>query len=486
MKPFEWIQKNFTTWFLALISIFFVLLRFPSLFEPYWYGDEGIYQAVGMLLNSGASLYSGAWDNKPPLLLVFYGLFHSDQFVIRSISLFVGLISVWVIFFLAKKLFKENKLAIAATTIFYAFAFGSILIEGNIANTENLIILPILVAAYLVLIGSTIKKSLQFQTFLLAGFLLSIAFLSKIVAAFDFMALTLFIFFISLSDLKPAIKNKFIPLFLGFGIPVLLTIFYFFITNNFKDFMDAFLLSNVSYVGKENAFIIPQGFLIFKTILLGIYVAFIFTIRNKINKNLLFILLWFGFGLFSAFFSQRPYTHYLIMFLASFSLLIGAIFVFKKERFFLIGLLLLSYILVNNSFKIDRELTPYYKNYISYATGKKDTTSYQAFFDQNTPRDYEIANYIKRHTTPSERVFIWGNNPQVYKLSNKTPLLRYTAAYHITGFPEGIKDMTDALERYQPKLIIIMPNANEPFPLPLNGYSEKMNIRGAVIYEKIL
>src|SRR5437868_3833482 len=144
MKLLTWLQNNFTIWILALISIFYSLLRFPSLFEPYWYGDEGVYQAVGMLLNSGASLYSGAWDNKPPLFLAFYALFNSDQFVIRTISLFAGLFSVWLIFFISKKLFNENKLAIALTTFLFSFGLGSIIIEGNIANTENLIILPIL------------------------------------------------------------------------------------------------------------------------------------------------------------------------------------------------------------------------------------------------------------------------------------------------------------------------------------------------------
>jgi len=486
MKPASWLRNNFTTWFLAFASIFYVLLRFPSIFEPYWYGDEGVYQAVGMLLKSGASLYSGAWDNKPPLLLAFYSLFNSDQFMLRTISLVFGLLSVWLFYFISKKLFKENKLAISLATVLFAFGFGSMIIEGNIANTENLIILPILAGAYLVLSGNKIKKSREFSTFLLAGFLFSIAFLSKIVAAFDFLAMFLFISIYSLSELKTALKNKMIPFLLGFGIPVLLTIAYFLITNNFKDFMDAFLLSNVGYVGKENAFIIPQGFLIFKSTLLGLYLLFIYKKRESINKNLMFILIWFGLGLFSAFFSQRPYTHYLIMFLPSFCLLAGAIITNRKERYYLLGLLLLSYIFINNSFKLNTEISAYYKNYISYATGAKDLESYQAFFDRNTPRDYLLASYIKANTTESERIFIWGNNPQLYKLSNKTPLLRYTAAYHITGFPEGLRDMTMALEKFQPKFIIIMPNANEPYPLPLNNYNEKINIRGAIIYEKIL
>lgn len=484
MKAFEWLQKNFSIWFLFITSIFFILLRFPSLFEPNWYGDEGIYQADGMLIRAGASLYSGAWDNKPPLLLVFYALFNSDQFIIRTVSLFFGLFSVWLIFFIAKKLFSENIIAISISTIIFTILFGTNLIEGNIANTENLIIFPILASALLILNGLHAKKSKQLKIYFSAGLVLSLAFLSKIVALFDFMAFTIFIFLASPEEFKIRIKNKLIPFFLGFGLPVIFTILYFYLTNNFKDFMDAFLLSNVGYVGLENHFIIPQGILYLKMIFLGLYLLIIYIKRNSINKKLLFILLWFGFTLFSAFFSQRPYLHYLLMFISSFSLILGAVIVFKKERLYLIALILFSLLIISRSFKIENQILSYYKNYINYTFGKIDTFTYQSYFDKNTPRDYEIANYIKANSSAADRIFIWGNNAQLYKLTNKTPLLRYTVAYHITGFPQGIKNMTDALNKYKPRYIIIMPNANEKYPLSLNGYSEKMDIRGALIYEK--
>lgn len=477
------LRKHFSVWFLAITSTIFVILRFPSLFEPYWYADEGIYQAVGMLINDGASLYSGAWDNKPPLFLVFYALFNSDQFVIRTVSLIVGLISVWLIYFISSKLFEKNKLAIAVSALSFTFLFGTRIIEGNIANTENIIILPILIAAYLLISIDKFKNSTQLKVYILAGFLLSLAFLSKIVAVFDFMAFSAFLLFENVGNLKTKISKKIIPLSIGFGIPVILTALYFLLTNNFKDFMDAFLLSNVGYVGVNNNFIIPQGLLIFKSLILLGFISFIFWKRNKISRNVLFIALWFGFGLFSAFFSQRPYTHYLIMLLPAFCLMMGAIISFKKERLYLLVLFIFGFLIIYNNFEFFTKLSAYYKNYIYYTADKKDLNSYRAFFDSRTPRDYALASYIKANTTPEEKVFIWGNNAMIYKLASKTPILRYTVAYHITGFPLGIKDMNDAINTSKPKLIIIMPEV-PTFPLSLDGYNEKMNIQGAIIYEK--
>ena len=38
---------------LSLILFLTFIFRFPSLFEPFWYGDEGIFAAVARNLNLG-------------------------------------------------------------------------------------------------------------------------------------------------------------------------------------------------------------------------------------------------------------------------------------------------------------------------------------------------------------------------------------------------------------------------------------------------
>ena len=52
MKILAKLEKSLDCWFLIIISVVFFFLRFPSLFEPNWYGDEGIYQALGLAMNS--------------------------------------------------------------------------------------------------------------------------------------------------------------------------------------------------------------------------------------------------------------------------------------------------------------------------------------------------------------------------------------------------------------------------------------------------
>lgn len=486
MKILNRLEKSFSFWFLLLTSFLFFLLRWPSLFEPYWYGDEGVYQAVGILLNNGQSLYSQAWENKPPLLLVIYAILHSDQFLIRTASLIFGLISVWFFYLTAKRLFPKAKNAVVISTLVYTILFGINLVEGNIANAENFMMLPILISAYLFASEDLVKRVLETKTYFLAGLILSLAFLTKVVAAFDFLAFSTFLIFTQNKNSKEIIHKKLFPFILGFILPVLITMFYFLLNGNFKEFLNAFILRNISYVGYENEFFIPHGLLFLKIIILGIFLSFLYLQRKNISRNALFVFVWFGLSLFSAYFSQRPYTHYLIVLLPSFCLMIAVLIPEKKERLIALITLVLALIIIRQTFILKFEkVIPYYSNLIAFCINKKDVNSYQSFFDKRTPRDYLLASYIRTTTNKNDKVLIWGNNAQVYKLSEKIPIFRYTVAYHTLTFPNGIQEMENAIEKEKPKYIILMPDV-PIFPLSLSSYSEKARIENAIIYEKIL
>src|ERR1035437_1516031 len=195
MKILAKLERGREIWFLIIASLIFFILRFPSLFEPNWYGDEGIYQVLGIGMKAGKLLYRDVFDNKPPLLYLLYSLVNSDQFMIRLLSLIFGLLSVIVFFYLCKKLFTNIKTSFIATTIF-AILFGLPLIEGNIANAENFMLLLNISAGYLILksVDSQIQNA-KYKILFSAGLILGLSFLIKIVAVFDFAAFAGFLFF---------------------------------------------------------------------------------------------------------------------------------------------------------------------------------------------------------------------------------------------------------------------------------------------------
>ena len=243
-------------------------------------------------------------------------------------------------------------------------------------------------------------------------------------------------------------------------------------------------MQNVNYVGQNNFFIVSQGFIYFKLILLGLFFAVLYLKRKAFSKPFLFASSWFAFSLFNAFFSGRPYDHYLILLIPGLCLMIGLCIWEKRWGFISFVILLFGVIAVLTSFNLNNRLTGYYQYAINFYTGKTPLITYMKYFDQRVPRNYELANYIKMNTTKDDNIFIWGNNAEIYKLSDKLPIMRYVVAYHITYFPTGMSEMKKAISDKKPKLIIVAPDYS-PFPLSLKNYREKINIAGAIVYEKI-
>ncbi|OGH21336.1 MAG: hypothetical protein A2958_00860 [Candidatus Levybacteria bacterium RIFCSPLOWO2_01_FULL_38_13] len=488
MKFLSKAEKSKDFWFILITSIFFFILRFPSLFEPYWYGDEGIYHVLGLGIRHGRVLYAGIWDNKPPLLYLIYGLFSSDQFYIRLFSLIFGILSTVVFFFLAKKLFyngKEHSKAVYWSCGVFALLFALPLLEGNIANAENFMLLPILLAALIIL-----KDKIKSSTLFLSGVLIGIAFLFKIVGIFDFAAFFAFLFILSLprkiANFKKVVINSAVSLFpfiLGF-ISLFVLTSLFFLGDAFKFFLQAVFVQNVGYVGYGNKFLIPQGLLIFKLVILSVFLFYLFIKRGNFTKTALFILIWFSFSLFNALFSQRPYTHYLLVLIPSLSLLVGLLIFEKKNQTIPLSLFVLSLFFIITNFNLYGKTPFYYQNFLSFILGRKSVSSYREFFDRKTSNDYEIAQYVNAKTRKNDQIFIWGNNAQVYKLTDRLPPGRYTVAYHITGFNDGYKNTEGALMKVKPRFIIIM-DGQPVFPFSLSSYQPAMKIGRGSIYERI-
>lgn len=485
LKLLQKMQQSKDFWFVLAASIFFFFMRLPSFFEPYWYGDEGIYEIIGFGLRHGRLLYRDIWDNKPPLLYLIYALFNGDQMPVRVFSFVTGLTGVIVFFFLTKKLFEKKIVCYTTTTLFTLF-LGLPFLEGNIANAENFMILPSVAAAFCIVTYSQQKKHLRKHYLFLgiAGFLLGLSFLIKVVAIFDLSAFWVFLFILTFSSkllkrLKQVLAYSII-LLTTFFIPLLVTMIFFATQGALSIFLQSAFFSNVGYVNYGN----PQGLLIGKLILLGIVCLFLFFKRNVVSKTQLFIYLWLSFSLFNALFSQRPYTHYLLVFIASFSLFIGLVLQQRKNRLLNSVLLLILLVFMAKNFWYYDKIISYYGNFWTYVTNGKTTRKYQQFFDSATPRDYDVASYIKAVRKPTDSLFIWGNSAQIYKLTASLPPGRYTAAYHITTNQTTLKETQNALIQAMPKYVIILQNAGD-MPYQLKHYRMKITFDNAIIYERI-
>lgn len=465
-------------WLLIFLGLLFFALRFPSLVEPSWYGDEGIYQVVGNALNEGRVLYRDIWDNKPPLLYIIYAFAQGNLFTVKFLSLVAGVLSVVGFYFLSQKLFEKRRIAIFSTLIF-AILFGTPILEGNIANAENFMLLPTILAAFLV-VSYTKKRQ---ATLIFAGLLLSLSLLIKVVAIFDFAAFFAFLLLTQWQINKKMVKEA--AIFLASFLSLLVaTAIYFLSIGAFADFLGGVFAQNVMYVGEQYGSNFPQIILGVKTVLLVMFLLIIAKNKKKISKSSLFIYLWILFSLYNAYFSDRPYTHYLLVVLPAFSLLVGNFLnVAKKTRLIdlalIIGICLVSYF----QFQIYSKNISYYNNFFQFISGNKSITSYQSFFDKNTPRDYSIANFIKTNTSEKDKVFLMSDSAQIYALSGKLPIGKYAVFYHITYYENADRQTKEVIEKEKPKYVIQTREGPEIFRAA-SSYELKYIMGETKIYER--
>lgn len=477
MKILKRLEVSKQFWFVTFTSFLFFILRLPSLFEPIWYGDEGIYQVIGNSLNNGKLLYAEIFDNKLPLLYWLYAILQSDQFTIRLVSAIFGVLAVMMFFFLSKKLFKNvknnNNIPILTTFIF-AVLFGLPTLEGNIANAENFMLLPIIASAFLIV---SQKK------FFISGLFLGIAFLFKIVAVFDFGAFIVFYFILNINSFKK--DAKLLSVLAGFFLPLFLVSLFLLLNGTFIDFVKAAFIANISYVSYGNKIGSLPILLFIKLVILGGFLLFALVKRKKLNHTTLFVSIWFAFSLFNAFFSQRPYTHYLLVLIPSLSLMTGLILFDKKYQRIIAVFFIIALLAITKTFGIPNfnKSISYYQNFISYVFGKKTMASYQTFFDRNTPFDYEIARFIKPKLAKNDTIFVWGNNAQLYQLVGVVAPTKYIVDYHMSNYKDGLINTQATIEKTKPKFIVVMTNISS-IPFPLINYSRRININNATVYER--
>ncbi len=450
-------------WLIIILIVAFVL-RIPSFFEPYSYGDEMIYLTLGRGIREGIPLYSGLHDNKPPLLYIIAAI-AGNLFWFKAI-LAGWMLATTVLFWkFCKSLFpKEEKLQKIAVGIF-ALLTTIPLLEGNTANAELFMIGPIIYAFWLLLSQKNTPKNL-FK----AGLAFSVAALFKLPAAFDIGAV--FAFWLIIKGIK---KNNLVTSFknfgfilLGFSLPILATIIWYALRGALPEYITAAFLQNLGYLsswrGEKQASFLTRNIPLF--IRSGILLAglgLVYWKRHRLSKEFIFLACWMGFSLFAVTLSERPYPHYLIQSIAPISFFMAILFSKKDltQTLAIIPLAVAFFVPLYYKYWLYPTF-PYYTNFIKFSVGNLDKDAYFASFNKNAPKNYKVSDFVLNVTKPKEKVFVWGDSATIYALTRRLPPIKYTADYHIKDFSSREEVFTQ-IEKNPPKVIVILPGS-ESFP----------------------
>lgn len=471
-KTKQLISKIDTPLWLEGFFAFLFLLRVPSFFEPYYYGDEMIYLTLGEGIRQNIPLYLGLHDNKPPLLYLTAAI-AGNLFFFKVILAFWSLITVYIFWKLVNFIFPKKTSLHKISTIIFGLLTTLPLLEGNTVNAELFMIGPIILAFFILL-----SKKNNFKNVFFSGTLISIAALFKIPAAFDILGIIVFwAIFLKKSNFKEFIK-KIIYLSFGFMVPIGLTFIWYYFAGSLKEYFIAAYLQNFGYVSSWRPSDLAEPFLTKNAPLLiraGImFLGFttLFLSKKKLSRNFIFASAWLLSTLFAVTLSERPYPHYFVQSIAPVSILLGMLITLKtvEQSLVIIPLTLAFFVPFYYKFWYYPTST-YYQRFINFATKRITKDEYFDKFSPNVTMNYKIADFLIRSSDKNDKVFVWGNDaPAIYSLSRRLPPTKYVADYHFLDFSN--KDyVLDTLSTFKPKFIII---TNNSFSFPeLSSFVQK-------------
>jgi hypothetical protein len=457
-------KTHIPVWLAILLGVV-VVFRIPSLFEPFYYGDETIYLTLGEGIKKGLVLYSQIHDNKPPLLYLT-AMIAGNVFWFKAILMLWSMLTITMFWHLCKVLFSNKEKVIKIATILFGILTTIPLFEGNIANSEIFMIGPTIVAIFLLL-----RKEPDIKTVFFAGTLFSISALFKIPAAFDVPAIMIYWLITNGLNKKgfiKTIKNSAI-LTLGFLVPIGITFVYFYFKGAFKEYLIAAYLQNFGYLsswreGSQQSSLSKNLPLLIRGSIVALGSLVLYLKRKSLSKEFILICLWLLFGLFAVTLSERPYPHYLIQIVPELSLLLGILVADRtiKQALVVIPLLLTFSVPVIYKFWY-YPTTSYYVKFVKFALGLSSKQEYMATFSKNVNINYQIAEFIGNSTGPDEKVFVWGQeSPNIYALSRRLPPSKYVADYHFFDYADMGKE-ADSIIKAKPSFIVVLPKSR-PYP----------------------
>ena len=467
-------QLRVEHWFLAGILLFTFLMRFPSLFEPFWYGDEGIFAAVARNLNFGGVLYLDAWDNKPPMIYLTYQAIFKflgvSMFSLRLVTLIVVLATVAAIYEIGQTVMSAKKALIAA--FIFGFLTSLRIIEGNLALTEIFMILPISLAFLVV-----IKRNFDVRSLFIAGVLFAIASLYKQVGVLEAAALGIYLFLMHIKVGKGIFDRKNVidffvkagTLALGFFVVYLIVILYFLPKGLVDDYIFAAYTYYRIYLGESPRYALLINILKFLPIVAAVVYG-LWKVRvshpgggSKQLDIFHLLLLWMAFSFLGSYFSGRTYGHYLVQAAPALSLVLASITTkikFQKEQVifaicFFLPLIFLTKILFTD-FLSGGPLNQvkYWSNFLGYFGGAKSTEDFNNFFDRNVNSIMAVSDYMKGIGIDGKSTYIWGDWPWLYAIADLKNPSRFVTSFHVFGVPIGKEEVISDLVEKPPEFII--------------------------------
>ena len=429
----------------VLLVVGTLWLRAPTFAFPVWNVDEAIHAAVARTLQEGGVLYRDAIDQRTPLTYVamaaIFALTGSNNMLAVHLATALLIASTGVLLLLTGRRAMDRGTGILAGGLYVLLSTG-LFYQGdaNAFVTEWFVAFFTSAAA----LCFWANASLEWMGRLPAtGALLSLAVLSKQPAAIDLAAPALTLAYLARRP-NPAgasrLGREWLQLGLGFLLPLLAVLCYYTLHGALPDFAFYAWTYNLRYYGPEigsadrlqSAFFPFRLMAVFSPLLLGVTLAAgADAYRRLVQRQALpeehstnpvrfYLLVWGGASLVGAASGGRGYDHYAIQCLPPLCLGTGwtlsqltAMCLQNRLRWYvrLALVMLLGALAVSLTLSVLRARV------------------------RTLPVDpsVRVGHYIAEHSSPTDRIFVWGYHPDIYLYADRRPASRFVYASFLTG-----------------------------------------------------
>lgn len=440
----EWKKK---TGIIALILLFGFFLRIPYFLHTMQDIDEGSHAAVASALLNGGLPYVDGVNNKPPgifyVYLVIFFLFGEYNMIAVHMVTFLWTIATAVILStLANKLGGEKAALFAL--LFYLTFTAALYPKMIAANSEIFMALPYSLAALLLWHACSGEKG---YLYFVAGFVSGTAVLFKQVGGAVAGAVLLYLLAViplwnGKKRILPGIAAS-VSYGIGFILPLAIVMILFHRIGVLGDWIFWNIVYPSRYIEAGSAtlnFLSQAGIefvpFVLSTIILwvlaslwmkGIIAGRHISGSSSVSLYPVFIILWLAVSTVVTLLGKRMYGHYFIQILPPLTLMAALI----AGRFYM------------EPRESRRKAWIYATLALTIIPGFSFTGMAVAFeaatdtWGELRPDFRPAAEYIKKHTNPQDKIFVWGWFTPIYVYSERAPSTRFVFTTMHTGYRKG-------------------------------------------------
>lgn len=442
--------------------------------------DQGGYMYMGKAISEGMVPYRDLWDHKNPGLSYIHSVAYTlgaDSIVTFRVIEFIWTVLTFLLFIaVLTRLYKTGPpVAIGLSILYFALILAHVdfaTVDGG-GYTESFLTLPNLLAVFLLLIYEKTKHPLLP---LGIGVLLFASFMLKQSGVLLVLPVLYFLAAVWWKDrhqwrtsLRPIFK-AWAFLSLGFFVPLVLLLWYFYAAGALPAYIDNTILFNKLYASGTTvltkflgSIYIAHQYTLGFPVTYFLFAAGIVTLLIRRNVYSYLLIGWFITDMIGITSTNKFYGHYYVQLFPVLSLIAGAGIIslteasktFLKEHrsIFIVILVPLFFLL----------FIPYISNPAMAYINKWSELRRHVMTENTTNVTPEILTYVDEHTDPNDTIYIWSSNQIYIYLRTDTwsasPYFHAIpfSATHAPGYAtdDRWKELKQDLKEKKPKLILV-------------------------------